>query len=109
MPDMTQPEIPSLGQLPGATDDSLPEPRKRPSAPMAQLSELDELEQNMKMKSLTPAEKARLDKLGHQEKLGGDKDDGDDVSDTPGAPMVENSFKDSKKGREEAGQEKSEK
>jgi len=94
-PDKTQPEIPSLDNLPGATDDSLPEPRKRPSAP--QLSELDELENGMKMKTLTTAEKVRLDKLSSQEKLGSEKDEGDDLSDTPGAPAVENSFQDSKK------------
>jgi hypothetical protein len=106
MPDKSLPEIPSINSLPGATDDTLPEPRKRPSAPVAQLSELDELEQNMKMKSLTPAEKARLDKLSHQEKLGADKDDGDDLSDTPGAPTVENSFKDSKKNAKKPAKKK---
>lgn len=104
-PDKTQPEIPSIDKLPSVSDDSLPEPRKRPSAP--QLSELDELEQSMKMKSLTPAEKARLDKLSSQEKLGSEKDEGDDLSDTPGAPTVENSFKDNQKNAKKPAKKKS--
>jgi hypothetical protein len=96
-----QPEIPSAEKLPGGDDESLPEPRKRPSGPA--LSELDELEQSMKLKSLTPAEKARLEKLSHQEHLG-ESAEGDDVSDTtPGAPTVENSFQDSKKPAKKPG------
>ncbi|MGZ3652682.1 MAG: hypothetical protein ACXVB9_16135 [Bdellovibrionota bacterium] len=88
-------EIPSANKLPTVSDESLPEPRKRPSGPP--LSELDELERSLKTKGLTPAEKARLDKLSAQEKLGDKTEVGDDLSDIPGSPTVENSFKEGKK------------
>jgi hypothetical protein len=101
------PEIPSADKLPGASDESLPEPRKRPSGPP--LSELDLLEKDMQLKSLTPAEKARLDKLSRQEKLGDsqEKETLDELSETPGVPAVENSFKQGKPtAKKETGKKK---
>jgi|GEM_PF-5456780 len=90
----TIPTIPSLDKLPGATDESLPEPRR--AIPESQLSELDSLEQNMKAKDLTPAEKARLGKLSQQEKMKAANLE-ELEEDTGGAPALENSFKDPKK------------
>ena len=91
------PEVPSKEAPPGAMDESLPEPRKRPSPPT--LSELDELEQGLKLKSLSPAEKTRLDKLSHQEKIGADKSAEleEEASESGAPPTIENSFKDGKK------------
>jgi hypothetical protein len=102
-------EIPSLSNLPGSKDESLPEPRKRPSAPA--LSELDELERSLNLKSLTPAERARLEKLSRQEKVNGARgaDTEEDLADTPGAPTVENSFKEPKKPAKKEKKKKSSK
>ncbi len=89
--------VPSLDNLPGSTDNTLPEPRKKPADPT--LSELDELERSMKLDGLTPGEKARLDKLSKQEKLSASKQDhaDEETDENSGAPVLENSFKDGKK------------
>lgn len=90
------PTVPNLDKLPGATDESLPEPRR--ALPDPQLSELDSLERSMRAKELTPAEKARLGKLSQQEKMkAANLEELEEDLGAPGAPALENSFKDPKK------------
>lgn len=102
------PEIPNLQAPAGATDETLPEPRKRPSPPP--LSELDEMEKGMNLKQLTPTEKGRLDKLSRQEKIDGAKSEAADeeAGENPAGPTVENSFKQGKKtAKKDASKKKS--
>jgi len=90
------PEVPSLNNLPGAEDSSLPEPGR--TAPEPQLSELDSMERSLRTKELSVAEKARLGKLSQQEKLkSANLEELEEDNGIPGAPSLENSFQDPKK------------
>lgn len=91
------PIVPSIENLPGSTDNSLPEPRR--AAPEPELSELDALEKQLKAKDLTPTERERLDKLSRQEKVRAEnlQQEIEEDTGTPGSPSLENSFKDAKK------------
>ncbi len=89
------PIVPSTENLPGDSDLSLPEPRRMPKEP--ELSELDALEKKMNAKDLTSQERERLDKLSKQEKVRSENlQELEDEMGTPGAPSLDNSFKNSK-------------
>jgi hypothetical protein len=94
------PEIPALDKLPGSNDETLPEPRKRPSGPP--LSDLDQLERSMNLQDLSPSEKNNLDKLSKQEKVSTNEEAPGDLNETPGAPTVDNSFGTQKPAKKDA-------
>ena len=104
-PQAKVPEVPTIEKPAGALDESLPEPRKRPSAPP--LSELDELERSTKKMELTPGEKNRLDRLSRQEKVEAKKgDEEEELDERPGGETVENAFKDGTKGSKKKAKKK---
>lgn len=98
LPDDAVPILPNLENPPSKSDESLPEPRKKVDT--TPLSELDRMEKNMKLNGLSAQEKAKLDKLSEQEKLAASRqaEADEEAAGNPGAPTVENSFQDGKKG-----------